>query len=398
MMDISQEEPTSPIDYDDDMDTSSVYIKRPPEDEEPSDDDMGPPMTQALGSTANSLLHEVAPPSTALSETTTTEPQLPEESAQDPMALIQEMQASYAQQLAELRDQQATLTSELDQLKSLLNSHLNSQISAINLLQSVSYHHVPPHALSPPSNAALLQNIAAIPAAAPAPKLVSRPPILPAPTSSSTPKTFVPPYPVSSHRTNQSSATATLPLSSPAPDRAYATPTPQRELPSSTLSAMAPSPAQFGSSAKPAPNPLATSELKIIPSAVPNEPPTVVASHIDTVSEAWEEYRYGRAGNMSVEKLDAQWGPRWRQEAKLRTWYQRRKLIADRIKVYMADGISEKDAVMEVEKMRRGRSLNWVSRILGEDAKETRKQRKVAAQAATAARQALHGLPSGPSF
>lgn len=136
--------------------------------------------------------------------------------------------------------------------------------------------------------------------------------------------------------------------------------------------------------------PASRSELKITPSSVPHEPPIVQASHIDTVPEAWEEYRYGRSGNMSVEKLEALWGPRWRQDTKLRTWFQRRKLIADRIILYMSDGISEKDAVMEVEKMRRGRSLNWVSRILGEDAKETRKQRKAAAQAATAARAALH--------
>lgn len=93
---------------------------------------------------------------------------------------------------------------------------------------------------------------------------------------------------------------------------------------------------------------------------------------------------------MPLERLEALWGPRWRYEFKVRTWFQRRKLIADRIKLYMADGIDEKDAVMEVEKMRRGRSLNWVCRILGDDAKETRKQRKVAAQQATAARQSLN--------
>lgn len=135
-------------------------------------------------------------------------------------------------------------------------------------------------------------------------------------------------------------------------------------------------------------------ELTITPSALPNEPPTVVPSHMDTVAEAWEEFRYGRAGNMSVEKLDTLWGPRWRQEPKLRIWYQRRKAIADRIKLYMADGIREQDAVMELDKIRRGRTLNWISRMLLDDRRETRKQRKAVAQAATAAREALHGMPT----
>lgn len=97
---------------------------------------------------------------------------------------------------------------------------------------------------------------------------------------------------------------------------------------------------------------------------------------------------------MSLEKLDALWGPRWRQDTRLRVWYQRRRAIADRIKLYIADGISEQDAVMEIEKMRRGRTLNWVSRILLDDRRETRKQRKVAAQAAIAAREALHAVPA----
>lgn len=171
-------------------------------------------------------------------------------------------------------------------------------------------------------------------------------------------------------------------------------PTPQQEARTTLFGpplASTPNSSILKGSTTPVSTPTSRSELRIEPSPNPNEPPIVHASHIDTVAEVWEEFRYGRAGNMAVEKLDALWGPRWRQDPKLRVWYQRRKLITDRIKLYMADGIDEQNAVMEVEKMRRGRSLNWVSRILGEDAKETRKQRKVAAQAATAARQALRG-------
>lgn len=176
------------------------------------------------------------------------------------------------------------------------------------------------------------------------------------------------------------------------PDHAHDTLTPQRES-YGTPSATTPSPSLPNASVTPGPTPQGRLELKITPSAAPNEPPAVEPSRIDTVTEAWEEYRYGRAGNLSVEQLEARWGPRWRQETRLRSWYQRRKAIADRVKLYMADGIAEKDAVMEVERMRRGRTLNWISRLLMDDAKETRRQRRMAAQEATAARKALHTTP-----
>lgn len=58
----------------------------------------------------------------------------------------------------------------------------------------------------------------------------------------------------------------------------------------------------------------------------------------------------------------------------------------------MANGIDEQDAVMEVERMPRGRTLNWHKGILLDGRKEIRKQRKIAVQAATAARDALRGM------
>lgn len=47
----------------------------------------------------------------------------------------------------------------------------------------------------------------------------------------------------------------------------------------------------------------------------------------------------GKTENMPVGKLDALWGPHWRQDLKLWVWYQRRKVIADNIKLYLADAL-----------------------------------------------------------
>lgn len=132
-----------------------------------------------------------------------------------------------------------------------------------------------------------------------------------------------------------------------------------------------------------------TVELKITPSPLPNEPPTVEPSKLGTVHEVWHEYCYGGNGNPPLESLDALWGARWRNNQKLRGWYGRRKVILDKIQQYIADGIDEETAVAEVEKMRRGRTLNWLSRILLEDRQVMKKQRKEAQNAAKAAKAAM---------
>lgn len=141
------------------------------------------------------------------------------------------------------------------------------------------------------------------------------------------------------------------------------------------------------------PKPREKVELKFTPSANANEPPIVEQSSLDTVPEVWEEWRYGRDGNPSLESIDALWGPRWRPDPRIRVWYGRRKAILDQIRKYMADGIDEKTAVTEVENMRCGRTLHWLSRILLDNRKQTKKQWKEAQKAATAARQAMEGGP-----
>lgn len=117
----------------------------------------------------------------------------------------------------------------------------------------------------------------------------------------------------------------------------------------------------------------------------------------NSVADIWQEYKHGRDGHQSIESLDSQWGPRWRPEPKNRTWYSRRKMVWDKIKELVHDGLSEEAAVAEVERMRAGRSMNWLMNILQNNRKETKASWKAAAAAAVAAKQEAASSPSSGS-
>ncbi|KAI0399789.1 transcriptional activator of glycolytic enzymes-domain-containing protein [Xylaria palmicola] len=99
-------------------------------------------------------------------------------------------------------------------------------------------------------------------------------------------------------------------------------------------------------------------------------PPHYDYRTVGTVEEVWREYREGMDGQPAIEKLDAAWGSRWRPEPRGRTWYSRRKVIWDKIKEYMADGMAEEAAVQEVEKLRDGGTINKLIRMLQDERKD----------------------------
>jgi hypothetical protein len=88
------------------------------------------------------------------------------------------------------------------------------------------------------------------------------------------------------------------------------------------------------------------------------------------VDEVWKEYREGLEGQPAIEQLDANWGSRWRPEPRGRTWYSRRKVIWDKIKEHIAEGMDEADAVKEVEKLRDGGTINKLIRLLQDERKD----------------------------
>lgn len=99
-------------------------------------------------------------------------------------------------------------------------------------------------------------------------------------------------------------------------------------------------------------------------------PPAYEYRTVGTVEEVWKEYREGIDGQPAVEELDATWGSRWRPEPRGRTWYSRRKVIWDKIKEYLAEGMEEDEAVREVEKLRDGGTINKLIRMLQDERKD----------------------------
>ncbi|KAI1111490.1 transcriptional activator of glycolytic enzymes-domain-containing protein [Nemania sp. NC0429] len=99
-------------------------------------------------------------------------------------------------------------------------------------------------------------------------------------------------------------------------------------------------------------------------------PPQYDYRTVATVEEVWKEYRQGMDGQPAIEKLDSIWGSRWRPEPRGRTWYSRRKVIWDKIKEFIAEGMDEDAAVQEVEKLRDGGTINKLIRMLQDDRKD----------------------------
>jgi len=99
-------------------------------------------------------------------------------------------------------------------------------------------------------------------------------------------------------------------------------------------------------------------------------PPQYDYRTVATVEEVWKEYREGIDGQPAIEKLDATWGSRWRPEPRGRTWYSRRKVIWDKIKEFINEGMDEQSAVQEVEKLREGGTINKLIRMLQDERKD----------------------------
>ncbi|KAI0417862.1 transcriptional activator of glycolytic enzymes-domain-containing protein [Xylaria grammica] len=107
-----------------------------------------------------------------------------------------------------------------------------------------------------------------------------------------------------------------------------------------------------------------------ISTPTPAGPPQYDYRTVATVEEVWKEYREGMGGQPAIEKLDSQWGSRWRPEPRGRTWYSRRKVIWDKIREFINDGMDEDAAVQEVEKLREGGTINKLIRMLQDERKD----------------------------
>ncbi|KAH8775452.1 transcriptional activator of glycolytic enzymes-domain-containing protein [Diaporthe sp. PMI_573] len=348
---------------------ADVPIKRPPEDEEPFDPSRASPKRQTMQPpvAANGQNNPFNNPSTEGMDH-----RLIGMTPGELITIILSMRSSHEQQVSELQNRYEAASRQLEQLTHTLNGHFASQIAALqSVQQSVASISASEQTRSLSSTIAAVPNATngglALPPTNPsfsAPRQTPVPPIVAAPPSTPTANNL---------------RTTSTPRSARFEAPSVAAFTPSRTATSASV------------------EPQDKKDLKITQSDTPNQPPTVEASHLDTAWEAWEEFRYGRNGNPSLETLDAIWGPRWRQDFKLREFYKRRKAIADKIKQYMADGIDEQSAVRALDTQRGKRKLNWLSLRILDERKAQKEQYKEAQKAALVNKAALQNLGNAPA-
>ena len=92
--------------------------------------------------------------------------------------------------------------------------------------------------------------------------------------------------------------------------------------------------------------------------AEPGPPVSTGLARVYTVKDAWREWQEGLAGQPAIRELEERWGSRWRPGNTLKVQFCRRKVIWDAVRVYMARGKTEEEAIAELEQLRNGRSLN----------------------------------------
>ena len=65
-----------------------------------------------------------------------------------------------------------------------------------------------------------------------------------------------------------------------------------------------------------------------------------------------------------MEQLEREWGAQWRPDARMRQWFSRRKVIWDRLQEIVDAGQTPDAAVDELEKIRKGKSLHQLGKLL----------------------------------
>jgi hypothetical protein len=94
---------------------------------------------------------------------------------------------------------------------------------------------------------------------------------------------------------------------------------------------------------------------------VPAPPVYTELAKAYTVRDAWREWREGLAGRPAVQELEEAWGSRWRPGSTVRVQFCRRKVLWDEVLARVARGKTEEEAVVELELLRAGRSLNQLA-------------------------------------
>ena len=89
-----------------------------------------------------------------------------------------------------------------------------------------------------------------------------------------------------------------------------------------------------------------------------NIPKYTLCRSLSTVHEVWKEYTEGFGNNASVKELEQKYGAMWRREPKEQRYFSRRNILYKKIEELIRSGITEEDAVHELEALRAAKKLS----------------------------------------
>ena len=98
--------------------------------------------------------------------------------------------------------------------------------------------------------------------------------------------------------------------------------------------------------------------------AILDQLPAYTLMDLRTVADAWREWKEGIAGFPAVEQLESSWGAAWRPEAKQRVAFCRRKVVWDEVSRLIQAGLTQSNAVAQLEALRGGKSLYKLALLL----------------------------------
>jgi Transcriptional activator of glycolytic enzymes len=101
-----------------------------------------------------------------------------------------------------------------------------------------------------------------------------------------------------------------------------------------------------------------TSPNAVAPPSESEEVPQYTLQNLRDVPSIWREWSVGIAGNPAVRDLEEKFQHRWRPTPKARTAFCRRKVIWDAVILRMGKGLTEEEAVSDLETFRQKESIN----------------------------------------
>jgi hypothetical protein len=90
----------------------------------------------------------------------------------------------------------------------------------------------------------------------------------------------------------------------------------------------------------------------------------LLSREIGSVRELWQEYKNGISPMPSVLHMNETYGAKWRASTKEAKFYYRRKIIYSKIEERISNGVSETEAVLQLESERGQRMLNKFAEYL----------------------------------